>query len=66
MTNAIGESRARWQVWLIGLGDLLRLPTGSVRYFDTVESAQAVARDVGGIVQIEGAPPLGGFDRALS
>lgn len=57
---------SRWQVWLIGLGDLLRLPSGSVHYFDSVESAQAVAQQVGGIVQIEGAPALGGFDRALS
>ncbi len=56
----------RWQVWLVGLGDYLRTPAGAVRYFTSAEEAKQTAQEVGGIVQIEGAPPLGGFDRALS
>ncbi len=56
----------RWQVWLVGLGDYLRTPAGAVRYFSTVEAAKQTAQEVGGIVQIQGAPPLGGFDQATS
>jgi hypothetical protein len=57
---------ARWQVWLVGLGDFLRTRSGEVRWFTSLDEAKEAARDVGGIVQIEGAPMLGGFDRALS
>lgn len=63
------ESRAggvRWQVWLVGHGDYLRTPAGEVRYFTEMEEAKRSAEEVGGIVQVEGAPMLGGFDRALS
>ena len=56
----------RWQVWLVGLGDYLRTPAGALRFFSSIEEAKQTAQEVGGIVQIEGAPPLGGFDRALS
>ena len=56
----------RWQVWLVGLGDYLRTPAGAVRFFSSIEEAKQTAQEVGGIVQIEGAPSLGGFDRALS
>ncbi len=56
----------RWQVWLVGLGDYLRTPAGAIRFFSSIEEAKQSAQEVGGIVQIEGAPPLGGFDRALS
>jgi len=56
----------RWQVWLVGLGDYLRTPAGAVRFFASKEEAEQTAREVGGIVQVEGAPMLGGFDRALS
>jgi hypothetical protein len=56
----------RWQVWLVGLGDHLRTPAGAVRFFVSREEAEQAAREAGGIVQIEGAPPLGGFDRALT
>ncbi|MGH2583894.1 MAG: hypothetical protein ACRDJE_03180 [Dehalococcoidia bacterium] len=56
----------RWQVWLVGLGDYLRTPAGAVRFFTSKEEADQTAREVGGIVQVEGAPMLGGFDRALS
>jgi hypothetical protein len=56
----------RWQVWLVGLGDFLRTTAGEVRYFPTVAEAQRAAEQAGGIVQVEGAPLLGGFDRALS
>jgi hypothetical protein len=56
----------RWQVWLVGLGDYLRTPGGAIRLFLTVEEAKQVAQQAGGIVQVEGAPLLGGFDRALS
>ena len=56
----------RWQVWLVGLGDYLRTPAGAVRFFSSIEEAKQTAQEVGGIVQIEGAPPLGGFDRVLS
>ena len=56
----------RWQIWVMARGELLRTPRGDVRYFDTLEEAQRTARELGGIVQTEGAPNLGGFDRALS
>ena len=56
----------RWQVWLVGMGDFLRTNAGEVRYFGSVEEAQRAAEQTGGIVQLEGAPLLGGFDRALS
>lgn len=56
----------RWQVWLVGLGDYLRTPAGGVQFFFALDEAQQAAREVGGIVQLEGAPGLGGFDRALS
>lgn len=56
----------RWQVWLVGLGDHLRTAAGAIRFFDSRDEAEQTAREVGGIVQIEGAPALGGFDRALS
>ena len=56
----------RWQIWVIARGDLLRTPRGDVRYFHTLEEAQRTARELGGIVQTEGTPDLGGFDRALS
>ena len=55
----------RWTVWLVGLGDHLRTRTGAVQTFDTLEEARRQAAEVGGIVQVEGAPLLGGFDRAL-
>ena len=60
------QPAARWQVWLVGLGDYLRTPAGAVRFYTSVDEAKRTAEEVGGIVQIEGAPPLGGFDRALS
>jgi len=60
------QQSTRWQVWLVGHGDVVRAPSGAVRFFSSLEEAQKVAGEVGGIVQIEGAPPLGGFDRALS
>jgi hypothetical protein len=56
----------RWQVWLVGHGDFLRTPAGEVRYFTDIEAAKRSAGEAGGIVQVEGAPLLGGFDRALS
>ena len=56
----------RWQVWLVGLGDFLRTNAGEVRFFGSVEEAKRAAEQAGGIVQVEGAPLLGGFDRALS
>jgi hypothetical protein len=55
----------KWTVWLVGLGDHVRTSTGSIRMFDSLAEAQRVAAEVGGIVQVEGAPLLGGFDRAL-
>ena len=57
---------ARWQVWLVVMGDFLRTPGGGIRLFVTVEEAKQAAQEAGGIVQVEGAPLLGGFDRALS
>jgi hypothetical protein len=64
---ATGESSPaqgpRWQVWLVGLGDFLRTPAGEVRRFSRLDEAQQTAESVGGIVQLEGAPLLGGFDR---
>jgi hypothetical protein len=56
----------RWQVWLVGLGDYLRTNAGEVRFFGSVDEAKRAAEQTGGIVQVEGAPLLGGFDRALS
>jgi hypothetical protein len=56
----------RWQVWLVGHGDYLRTPAGAVRFFTSLDEAKQAAQEVGGIVQVEGAPMLGGFDRALS
>jgi hypothetical protein len=56
----------RWQIWVIAHGDYLRTPAGAVRLFTSVDEAKRAAQEIGGIVQIEGAPPLGGFDRALS
>jgi hypothetical protein len=55
----------RWQVWVIAHNDYLRTSTGAVRLFPSVEEAKQAAQELGGIVQVEGAPPLGGFDRAL-
>ncbi len=66
MTETAQQSPLRWQVWLVGLGDYLRTPAGAIRFFTARDDAEQTAREVGGIVQIEGAPPLGGFDRALS
>jgi hypothetical protein len=60
------QAPTRWQVWLVGHGDFLRTPAGNVRLFTDLEDAKQVALEVGGIVQVEGAPLLGGFDRALS
>jgi hypothetical protein len=37
-----------------------------VRFFTSLEEAKQAAQEVGGIVQVEGAPMLGGFDRALN
>jgi hypothetical protein len=56
----------RWQVWLVGQGDYLRTTGGAVRLYTSLEAAKQAAQEVGGIVQVEGAPMLGGFDRALS
>ena len=56
----------RWQVWLVGHGDYLRTSAGTVRFFTSLDEAKQTAQEVGGIVQIEGAPGLGGFDRALT
>ena len=66
MTEPTQQSPLRWQVWLVGQGDYLRTPAGAIRFFTARDDAERIAREVGGIVQIEGAPPLGGFDRALS
>ena len=57
--------RTRWQVWVIPHGDYLRTPAGAVRLFDSVDDANRTAQELGGIVQPEGAPALGGFDRAF-
>ncbi len=56
----------RFQVWLVGLGDYLRTPAGAVRFFVSANEATLAAQEAGGIVQTEGAPGLGGFDRALN
>ena len=55
----------RWQIWVIPHGDYLRTPAGAVRLFASVEEAKRTAQELGGIVQPEGAPALGGFDRAF-
>ncbi len=60
------QQSVRWQVWLVGLGDFLRTPAGAVQFFTSLDEAKQKAQEVGGIVQVEGAPLLGGFDRALS
>lgn len=62
----IQDTAPTWQVWLIGLGDYLRTANGTVQTFVTLEEAKRIATEVGGIVQLTGAPGLGGFDRALS
>jgi hypothetical protein len=66
MSHDPSSAATRWQVWLVGLGDFLRTPSGAIRLFRTVEEAKQAAQEAGGIVQVEGAPVLGGFDRALS
>jgi hypothetical protein len=65
MTEA-AQPAPRWQIWVVAKGDYLRTNTGALRLFTSVDEAKRTAADVGGIVQIEGAPGLGGFDRALS
>ncbi len=65
MSREASPRATRWQVWLVGLGDYLRTPSGAVRLFTSIDEAQQTAQEVGGIVQVEGAPMLGGFDRAL-
>jgi len=55
----------RWQIWVIAHGDYLRARNGDLRLFDSRADAEQTAKDVGGIVQFEGAPGLGGFDKAL-
>ena len=50
----------------MGHGDYLRTSAGVVRLFTDLEEAKRTAQDVGGIVQVEGASMLGGFDRAVS
>jgi hypothetical protein len=65
MTQA-SQPTARWQIWVVARGDYLRTNTGALRLFDSVDDAKQTATEVGGIVQIEGAPGLGGFDRALT
>lgn len=64
--GSLVQGTTRWQVWLVGHGDFLRTPAGDVRLFADLADAKQTAQDVGGIVQVEGAPMLGGFDRALS
>jgi hypothetical protein len=65
MTEA-SQPVARWQIWVVARGDYLRTNTGALRLFTSIDEAKQTAADVGGIVQIEGAPGLGGFDRALT
>lgn len=60
------QQTPRWQIWVVAQGDYLRTPTGALRLFTSVDEAKQTAAQVGGIVQIEGAPGLGGFDRALT
>ena len=64
MTQTNDAPAARWQIWVIAHGDYLRTPAGAVRLFTSLEEAKRTAQDIGGIVQVEGAPSLGGFDRA--
>jgi hypothetical protein len=56
---------ARWQVWVIPHGDYLRTAAGTVRLFADVEETKRRVQELGGIVQPERAPALGGFDRAF-
>lgn len=65
MTQA-SQPVAHWQIWVVAKGDYLRTNTGALHLFTSVDEAKRRATEVGGIVQIEGSPGLGGFDRALS
>ena len=56
----------RWQIWVVARGDYLRTRAGEIQFFTSADEAKRTAREVGGIVQVEGAPALGGFDRAVS
>jgi hypothetical protein len=66
MSGDQSPQATRWQVWLVGLGDYLRAPAGAIRLFTSIDEAKQAAQEAGGIVQVEGAPALGGFDRALT
>ena len=66
MTQPPGQPSHRWQIWVIAHGDYLRTPAGDIRLLARRHEAEQLAREIGGIVQVEGSPGLGGFDRALS